>query len=389
MFSNILKTLEFCTYHLCIVLASRVSNIQVHGWAKRQDELLRRYLAAMGEIRMLKTELIKANGKNKKTTPSLKLRFAQALAYILTRGDKVYHDSYLSTTRATARKWADKFRHPFRSKKKDLGGRPKVTEEVIKLILTMKENNGQWSSQRISDELLKLGIVVSKGTVSNILKAHGYDPTGDRESKWKKWEGLFKDHVWAMDFFFVETVKSVTCMVFILIDTYTKEILSLQVHEGREGIDTYWVAGNIAQVMGSLKRRPKELIHDRDPLFLGQVARLCAVSEIKEMKTPPQHPVMNVFCERALQSAEFEMTHHIKVEDGNELQKYMDEYKLFFNNYRPHQGIRGHTPKDFAEGKTHPEPISIEQLRQKKLDKITFANGLLQAYRLVDIKKAA
>ncbi len=54
MFSNILRTLEFCVYHLCIVLASRVSKIQVHGWAKRQDELLRRYLAVMGEIRMLR-----------------------------------------------------------------------------------------------------------------------------------------------------------------------------------------------------------------------------------------------------------------------------------------------------------------------------------------------
>jgi hypothetical protein len=45
MFNNIVSTIEFCIYHLLVVITSRISRIQPTGWAKRQDELLRRYLA--------------------------------------------------------------------------------------------------------------------------------------------------------------------------------------------------------------------------------------------------------------------------------------------------------------------------------------------------------
>ena len=99
---------------------------------------------------------------------------------------------------------------------------------------------------------------------------------------------------------------------------------------------------------------------------------------------------MNCFVERVIQSIKFQMIHHIKCQDGKELQKYLDEYKLWYNKYRPHQGISGLTPEAFTNGNGHPEVISIEELRQKKLKKITFADGLLSAYHLVDdLKKAA
>ncbi|MFQ5645749.1 MAG: integrase core domain-containing protein [bacterium] len=85
----------------------------------------------------------------------------------------------------------------------------------------------------------------------------------------------------------------------------------------------------------------------------------------------------------------YEMTNHIKVRDGTELQKLLDEYKLWFNNYRPHQGIDGKIPKNFSEGIDHPEPISLDQLRNKKLKRISFANGLLHSFELIDdLKKA-
>ena len=101
-----------------------------------------------------------------------------------------------------------------------------------------------WSSKRIRDELLKSGIKVSRNSITNILREYGLYPT-DGGSKWEQWKGEFRDHIWACDFFFVETVKELDCMIFLLIDTYTKEILSLQVHEGRKGINTFWVAGKI------------------------------------------------------------------------------------------------------------------------------------------------
>ena len=198
MLTIILRTIEFCVYHLCIVIASHVSKVQVHESARQRDQLLRRYLAAMTEIRILKGELARVKGKNSRRT--LRLRCAQALSYIFTRNDKIYHDSYLSTTRATARNWASKFRHPFKSRKrKNLGGRPKISAEIIEMIITLKKENKHWSSKRIRDELLNLGIKISRNSITNILKEHGLYPT-DGGTKWEQWKGEFRDHMWAMDF---------------------------------------------------------------------------------------------------------------------------------------------------------------------------------------------
>jgi hypothetical protein len=289
MFTIIIRTIEFCIFHLLVVIASRISRIQAVGDTyKHQDEFLRRYLAAMTEIRILKGELVRIKGRGKLNTLPMKLRCAQVLAYIFTRGDKIYHTSYLSTSTTTARRWAYKFRYPFKSrKKKNPGGRPKVTEEIINLIISMKKENMHWGSQRIRDELLKSRIRIARNTITNILKKHGLYPTDD-QSKWEQWKGLYKDHMWSIDFFFVETVLNISCMVFIMVDIYTKEILALRVHEGRKDIDSFWVAGTIAQVFRKLKRQPENLIHDRDRLFLGQVTRLCAVADVKELKVPPR-----------------------------------------------------------------------------------------------------
>ena len=280
--------------------------------------------------------------------------------------------------------------HSQSRKKKNLGGRPKVTPEIIELILTLKRENGHWSAKRIRDELLKNGIKLGRTTIAEILKAHGFDPTGGRTSKWEQWKGEFKDHMWGFDFFFVETTKGLTCMCFVMLDVYTREILALRVHEGRLGIDSHWVAGTIVNVFAKLKRCPQIFVHDRDPLFKGQVMRMCAVADIKELLIPPRYPVMGCFVERVIQSIKFQMIHHLKCKDGKELQRYLDEYKLWYNKYRPHQGIGGLTPEAFANGDSHPKVISIEELRRKKLKKITFADGLLSAYHLVDdLKKAA
>ncbi len=62
MLTIIIRTIEFCVYHLCVVVASHVSKIQVHETARQRDQLLRLYLAAMTEIHMLKVEL----GQNKR-----------------------------------------------------------------------------------------------------------------------------------------------------------------------------------------------------------------------------------------------------------------------------------------------------------------------------------
>ena len=49
-------------------------------------------------------------------------------------------------------------------------GRPATEDDVRRLVVEMKTNNRRWGARRIVGELRKLGKIISKSTVLNILK---------------------------------------------------------------------------------------------------------------------------------------------------------------------------------------------------------------------------
>ena len=55
-------------------------------------------------------------------------------------------------------------------------GRPRVMDEIAKLVLRMANENPSWGYTRILGALSNLGYKVSRGTIANILEAHGIDP---------------------------------------------------------------------------------------------------------------------------------------------------------------------------------------------------------------------
>jgi len=55
-------------------------------------------------------------------------------------------------------------------------GRPPLTNDLRDCVVDMKRANPRWGSLRISGELRKLGILLSKKTVSKILISNGFDP---------------------------------------------------------------------------------------------------------------------------------------------------------------------------------------------------------------------
>jgi hypothetical protein len=60
---------------------------------------------------------------------------------------------------------------------------------------------------------------------------------------------------------------------------------------------------------------------------------------LKPVKTPYQAPNANAFAERRIRSLREECLNHLFILGLNRLQHLLDEYKDFFNQHRPHQGI--------------------------------------------------
>jgi len=56
------------------------------------------------------------------------------------------------------------------------GGRPRLSQDLQNLIISLAKENPRWGYGEIEGELLKLGVKVSQTTIRNVLNRHGIVP---------------------------------------------------------------------------------------------------------------------------------------------------------------------------------------------------------------------
>lgn len=85
-------------------------------------------------------------------------------------------------------------------------GRPRVMQEIRRLVLMMATENRSWGYKRIEGELRKLGHRVARTTVANILREHGIEPAPERAKRvtWAEFLSTHWESIAATDFFTVE-----------------------------------------------------------------------------------------------------------------------------------------------------------------------------------------
>lgn len=384
-----LCTLRILIYWPLILLIDKLSAV---GSQHSPSELRRLYsenLALKASNEALRKELRKLrNASGKSQVTPVRARMLMVVGYLLNRGNVRFQKRYLGASRTAVRKWARRFRRPFTNAKKRVG-RPPIDQALVDLILQIKSDNPRFGSVKIEKTLAQLGIKVSRYTICKVLKDNGLDPLDDHRPKWKKWAGAFKDEVWAMDFCFTQLRTGAEAMIFVACDTFTKEIMEIRVFKGRDCISANDVAATLGRVFSRFRRRPQKIVHDRDPLFKGQVMRMLAIEEIKELKSPPRYPTMNCFAERTIQSIKHELLDHVRAESPEDLQRLLDEFAVWFNQHRAHEGLGGMTPADYAAGRRIEHVAPIRDLSGGTIARVEFANGLLTGYRWVDKSELA
>ena len=97
---------------------------------------------------------------------------------------------------------------------------------------------------------------------------------------------------------------------------------------------------------------PKYLIRDNDSKFGPSFARVAKMSGIKKLKTPYHAPRANAICERFLRSVRQECLDHLLILQERQLQRVLNAYVTYFNQARPHQGIRQQIPDPSVSAKS-------------------------------------
>ena len=198
----------------------------------------------------------------------------------------------------------------------------------------MKTNNRRWGARRIVGELRKLGKIISKSTVLNILKESGFpDRSRRRDQSWYRFLRSHGTRFFACDFLTVDTAFLQRLYVFALMDTSTRQIISVAV-----------------------TRHPTAV-------WLGRFLKDCY--DITLYRTPPGMPNCNAFIERWNRSVREELLDHRIVFGERDLRYLLKEYVEYFNQNRPHQSLDQDSPR-------------------KKHGEIDFDRSKIRRERLVD-----
>jgi len=252
-------------------------------------------------------------------------------------------------------------------------GRRRVAFWIREPILETKNNNVLWGIKRMVGELLKLRIRLDKKTVRNIL--HDYRRKGrvKKYPGWRKLLGAQANHIYAMDWFTVDTVLGRRFYCF-------KVATAVRFSSGHRGIQ--WTVTEIS--VRELVRQQliefvdkvegvKYLIHDGT----GEFRIDYRAYGIIPIQTEYKAPNMNSIAERFIRSVRREALDWIFIFQERPLRNLLAEYIEYYNEHRPHQGINQRIPE--AQRKDTAEGIRFGSGRIIRMPKVS---GLYRAYEL-------
>ncbi len=263
-------------------------------------------------------------------------------------------------------------------KKSGSAGRPSVADDLIAFVVRMKRSNPIWGAKRLHGELLKLGYRLSESSVRNILRAAGEDPGGGLPSmKWRQFLTMHKT-AWAIDLFTVESAFLKTFFVLVILDIKNRVLIATSVTPISDG---EWVANVLRSEMAE-RSTPDLLIHDHASIFRGaDVKNLLVSRKVRVAMTPVYAPMANCFVERVIGSIRRECTDHFLFSGRKHLQVVLDEYRLYYNTARCHQGIDQRVPMAMENGEKGPRnpPVSTSVISA-----FPYLGGLHHEYRVTE-----
>jgi len=217
--------------------------------------------------------------------------------------------------------------------------KPKIAAETVALIKEMARENRLWGAERIRGELLKLGIYVCKRTIQKYMR-HARSPRRGGQT----WATFLQNHakdIWACDFLQITDLFFRSLFAFFIIDMHSRRVIHVGVT--RSPTDA-WTAQQLREAT-PYGQSPNYLIRDRDGKFGSCFARVAATSGSKMLKTPYHAPRANAICERFLGSVRRECLDHLFIFQEKQLHRVLRAYVQYFNQARPHQGIKQQIPE--------------------------------------------
>ena len=223
-------------------------------------------------------------------------------------------------------------------------GRPRVMEEIRRLVVRMAGENHSWGYTRIRGALANLGHRVGRSTVANILKEHGIEPAPERYKKttWREFLQAHWEVLAAADFFTVEVwTRSglVRYVVLFVIELSTRRVEIAGVAPQPDGPWMTQISRNWTDVFDGFLVGKRFLIHDRDPLFTLEFRETLAAAGVQAVRLPPRSPNLNAYAERFVRSIKESCLDRMILFGERSLSRAIKEFVSHYHRERNHQGL--------------------------------------------------
>src|ERR1700694_2633300 len=182
-------------------------------------------------------------------------------------------------------------------------GRPGMMQKISALIVRMAQDNPGWGYTRIQGALGNLGHRVGRGTVANVLKRSGIEPSPER-GKRTTWSTFLTAH-WqvlaASDFLTAEVWTGRGLVTHYLLFVISLADRAVKIAGITTRPDEAWmlqVGRNLTDWQAGALHSKRYLIIDRDTKYSAQFRRLIRDNGTKVIRLPPMSPNLNAYAER-------------------------------------------------------------------------------------------
>ena len=224
--------------------------------------------------------------------------------------------------------------------------------ELIAAIIALKQKNPRMGCPQIAAQISHVfGIDIDKDVIRRILAKHFYlSPSDNDGPSWLTFLAQSRDSLWSVDFFHCESITLRTYVVMVVMDIFSRRIVGFAVHPFP--LDGQDVCRMFNQATAK-QLKPKYLSSDNDPLFRYHrwIANL-DIMNIQEIKTVPYTPVSHPFVERLIGTIRRDFLDHTLFWGKTDLQRKLDSFKDYYNQYRVHTALEHQTPAKKARIRT-------------------------------------
>jgi putative transposase len=270
------------------------------GWVHRHQLIVIDFLQT--ENRLLKARL--RGGR---------IRFTDAERALLARkakavGRKALLDLETIVSPDTPLRWHRRLvAHKWNFVERRSRGRPGIMRHISALIVRMASENPTWGYTPMQGALANLRHKVGRGTIANVLKRNGIEPSPER-SRRTPWSTFLEAH-WkvlaASDFLTVEvwTGRGLVTYYLLFVMSLADRVVTVVGITTRP--DESWmlhIARNVSDVQSGSLRAKSYLIIDRDTNYSQQFRRLIQESGPKVIRLAPRSPNLNAYAERFVRS---------------------------------------------------------------------------------------